>query len=614
MNQNLNKQNNILFVSHKKKKCGVYEFGKNIARTIQKSTKYNFIYIECSSLKELQNNIKTYNPKIIIYNYHPSTMPWLTTKCLAKIIKSKISNIKSIQIGIIHEITQELSDTAINYRNKFLLSRNTSNSIFDYYIAADPTLLLKNPIVFKTGRLIQNYKSLEPLPKKITVGSFGFATPKKGFEKIIKLVQDEFDEAIIRINIPSADFGDPQGKYAKEIEKNCKNLIKKKNIKLDITHNFLEGEKILDFLSQNTINVFLYENTEARGISSTIEYAMAVDRPIAISQDQMFRHILDIKPSICIKNNSLKQIIKNGVEVLKKRKEEWSEENMIWEYERIISTILQKNNNYKIKKISIKEKIKRKIKRLLSIPIIDQTWIEDSNSVNIQEYNTKINKKYSPILLPNNFSFNRILGNEARKIYKPALQALWELSPETMKKKISKANIQQAFVFDTVIRFISKYNNPKILCIGSYEDTASISLKKLGYQVEEIDPMINYSIQEYATKPNIKLESYNLIFSTSVIEHDPNDESFIKSMEKLLAPNGLFIMTCDFKKDWSFGDSKPDVDERLYTKNDLNNRLLSYTKNCKLIDKPNWDYINEDFIFLNKYKYSFASFVITKTK
>lgn len=611
MNNEPNAENIILFISHKKKKCGVYEFGKNIAEALVKSKKYKFIYIECESINDVYDNVKYYNPQIIIYNFHPATMPWLTKKIIPKLYKNKISNIKAIQIGIIHEITQELSDKSVNYKNKFLFFRNPINSIFDFYIAADPTLLLKNPIVYKTGRLVKKYDGASlNTPEKLTIGSFGFATPNKGFEKIIELVQAEFEESIIKINIPPADFGDEQGKNASKIEESCKKLIRNPKTDLKITHNFLEGEKILDFLSKNSINVFLYEDSGPRGISSTIDYAMAVDRPIAISDNSMFRHILDTCPSICVNNNSLKKILENGSQVLDKKRNDWSEENMIWEYERIISSIL------KIKKHKKKgiQALKQKIKKILSIPVIDNTWVKDSKLPNVKNNLIKNEEKYTTVSLPKKFSLNRILDAEARKLYEPTINMLWKLSPETMKKKIPEANIQQAFVFDTVLRFINEYKNPKILCAGSYEDTASISLKRLGLEIKEIDPMINYSLQEYTTKPNTKYNSYDIIFSTSVIEHDPDDKSFMRSIDKMLAPGGMFIMTCDYKNNWVPGDDKPTVDMRFYREIDLTKRLLSYTNNCQLLGEPSWEPSQPDFNFLGKYQYSFASFILKKNR
>jgi hypothetical protein len=65
--------NTVLFVTHRKKQCGVYEFGINTFNAIKKSGKYNFIHAACESLEELNTAIATNKPEIIIYNYHIET-------------------------------------------------------------------------------------------------------------------------------------------------------------------------------------------------------------------------------------------------------------------------------------------------------------------------------------------------------------------------------------------------------------------------------------------------------------------------------------------------------------------------------------------------------------
>ena len=196
--------------------------------------------------------------------------------------------------------------------------------------------------------------------------------------------------------------------------------------------------------------------------------------------------------------------------------------------------------------------------------------------------------------------FNRILDDKARSLYNPAIEILHKLVPLTMSKKIARANVQQAFVFDTVFRLTRQYDHPKLLCVGSYEDTASMALQKKGFEVEEIDPMINYFLQEFFTKPSTKKNSYDIIFSTSVIEHDPDDKSFIECIENLLAPGGIAVITCDYKDGWKAGDPKPEVDARFYTKYDLEKRLPSYLLNSELVDEPHWDCPNPDFNYLGK--------------
>jgi SAM-dependent methyltransferase len=606
----------ILFVSHKKAQCGVYEFGKSICDVLQHSRRYQFLRMECSSLENLRDAIDENSPAGIIYNYYPSVLPWVATKIAPKVYRNNISSITIPQIGIIHEITQYVADTAINYKNRIFIcdGLRLSNSLFDFYITPDPTLLLRNPIVYKTGRLIPSYHNDFPVPSKPVIGSFGFGTPNKGFEKVVQLVQLEYDEAVIRFNIPAADFGDKNGVNARTITEKCKALIIKPGIRLIVTHDFIDDKTMLDFLAQNTVNVFLYKNKNNRGLSSAIDNAMAVQRPIAVSEGVMFRHVFDVEPSVCVTKNNLKTIIQNGFSPLKKHFSEWNAENLIWDYERILDSIFKKQQNPPKYETGIVGIVQSKCRKLFSMPGKNFTWLRNTERASEDDMQVDSYVRYRPIQIPADASLNRILDDNARKLYKPAIDTLMSLVPKTMAKKIDRANVQQAFVFDTVYRYIPQYKNPKLLCVGCYEDTASMSLKKMGYKVEEIDPMLNYYLQEYVTKPTTVMNSYNIIFSTSVIEHDPDDESFIKCIADLLAPGGVAIITCDYKDGWKQGEPKPECNTRFYTKDDLMERLLTFMSSCYLVDKPQWECPNPDFIYLGKYQYTFATFVVKKAE
>ncbi|HYJ85607.1 MAG TPA: hypothetical protein VEW46_06115 [Pyrinomonadaceae bacterium] len=343
----------ILFVSHNKKRCGVHEYGLSIAETLKKSRKYSFNYAECSGAEEFWAIAEAVSPSAVIYNHYPSTLPWLKAKVMRRLDVP--------HLGIMHEVTQQAADSA-------------DSRLFDYHIAPDPTLVLNNPIVFKTGRLIPEYVNEFSPPKVTTIGSFGFASGGKGFERLVAAVQEEFDEAIIRLHVPSGDYVSAD---VKDVARRCQKLIVKKGIRLVATHEFLEKRQLLDFLAQNTLNAFFYERLEGdtRGISSVIENALAVRRPIAITKSSMFRHILlGDDPPICIEpakpwkhglylrlkrrlylrtsNNqlsqkwllkpesSLRQIIDKGVQPLLPFYQAWSEPNLIRDYENILDNVL----------------------------------------------------------------------------------------------------------------------------------------------------------------------------------------------------------------------------------------------------------------------------------
>jgi 2-polyprenyl-3-methyl-5-hydroxy-6-metoxy-1,4-benzoquinol methylase len=210
-------------------------------------------------------------------------------------------------------------------------------------------------------------------------------------------------------------------------------------------------------------------------------------------------------------------------------------------------------------------------------------------------------------------NFNRILDNSARQEYDKAIKVLFDLVPSIMSRKIPEANVQQAFVLDTVQKFAYSLSKARILCIGCFEDSAAEGLEKLGYRIEGIDPVLNYDLKSFFNRFPKKRNYYDIIFSTSVIEHVENDELFITQIASLLAPGGVAILTADFNDQYKSGDCIPQEDFRLYTQKDFKERLLPLLKNCSLVDKPQWACPNPDFVYAGC-NYTFATLVFRKDK
>ncbi len=580
---------NILMISHAKKRCGIHEYGVNIFQALKGSEKYSFHYFECASVDDFVSAVATTNPSVIIYNYAPITLPWLN--------RNTIKKFDVPHVAIIHEGAQEYAKTI-------------DTSIFHYYIFPDPTLLLLNSRIFKTGRLVPQYTNTYPVPDVPVIGSFGFGLEGKGFDRLISMVQNEFDEAIIRLHIPFNDVVDPEGIQAKETAQICQSLINKPGITLKLSHEFLTNEQVLDFLAKNTLNAFFYRDYRGRGVSSVIDHCLAVQRPIAITKTDMFRHITSASPSICIEVTSLRQIISNGFSPLSLFYREWSKTNFIWDYERILDQVLSRPLPAKISPFQLAvKKFKRNFatysvggdKLMLAKPS------ESKTAPSRKESNGAIQDVAGVSV------FNRILDNAARKQYAPAIEGLMHLVPELMSRKIPEANIQQAFVFDTVRKFSQKYKNPSILCVGSYEDTAYAGLKALGLIMEEIDPVLNYDLNTFMNKPTTRSGSYDIVYSTSVLEHVQNDGLFLSQVGELLSPGGIAVLTCDYNDKYQSGDKIPSEDFRFYTQNDFKQRLLPLIKGCSLVDVPQWDCQNPDFSY-GGCAYTFATLVFQKNK
>ncbi len=210
-------------------------------------------------------------------------------------------------------------------------------------------------------------------------------------------------------------------------------------------------------------------------------------------------------------------------------------------------------------------------------------------------------------------SYNRILDNSARQEYRGAIDQLFQLVPDIMGRKIPEANVQQAFVLDTVKTFAYRTSTPRILCIGCFEDSAAEGLEKLGYRIDGIDPVLNYDLSTFYRRYACRKNYYDIIFATSVIEHVENDEEFLTQITELLAGGGTGILTCDYNDQYNPGDRIPQEDFRLYTQKDIKGRLLPLLKDCSLVDQPQWDCPNPDFTYAGC-RYTFATLVFRKNR
>lgn len=590
----------VLFVSYEERQCGVYQYGKNLFNAISKSQRYDFHYAGVKNFEEIDSQVNKLNCEAIIYNYHPQTLKFINPDLARRY--------KQVNIAVMHEMTQAEAD-------------RMPDKFFQHYVMGDPTLIENNPAVFKTGRLILPYTNTKKLPDVVTIGTFGFSVGSKGYQRLIDVVQDNFDEAIIRVHIPCNGIIDAEGFAARQQVEECRQRIRKPGIQIEASHEFLDREAMLDFLAGNTVNAFLYDQIKVAGISSSPDHAMAVQRPMAITKSIMFRHLHSIYPRITIEDTSLRQIIKNGIEPFAHLYTLWNEEHIRAEYESILAKTLDRSSaaEFKARKVN------------------NDTQIHDIAEFDYKhltlEYNRKRNslkralhrtltkraikaamnaRRNHPLRASGVKRFNRILDNQARAQYKPVIDQMGVLVPEIMASKIPAANIQQAYILDAVKHFASQLQLPRMLCVGSYDDSASASLKKLGYTIEEVDPEVNgMDLNMFFNLPSTREGSYDIIFSTSVLEHVEDDELFMSQMAQLLKPGGVGLLTCDYNDLHTLEDPVIQGDYRFYTQKDLITRILPALKNCSLVDVPHWESTNPDFIFLG-YRYTFATLAFRK--
>jgi hypothetical protein len=305
----------IFIINHSVENCGVYQYGKRFGDIATKSKKYDFMYYELNSKEELFKFYEEHNPEAIIYNYLGGTMPWVT-----------------------EELVQMYRELGIK---QYLIVHNVGYAtFFDAYLHQDPYYDKEDESNFALCRPLFDYTPTSTLEKNDTlnIGSFGFGFRVKHFDQICKIINEQFSYRKVQINLHlTTSHFCPNANDIQSIKQDCLNCITSDNIKLNMTHDFLTDIQMLDFLYQNDLNIFFYQNYSGyNGISSTIDYALSVQKPLAICRSNMFSHIWDVQPSICVENNSLLSIINNGFTPLRQKYESWTNDKFIHKLETII--------------------------------------------------------------------------------------------------------------------------------------------------------------------------------------------------------------------------------------------------------------------------------------
>lgn len=307
----------VLFLNHKIVNCGVYQYGKRVVDILKTDTEITYIYEEIDCYEEYKNVLqKTTDIVAVIYNYHCSTMTWLTHVNIQRFVKN---------IGIPHESPSYLFDIICDIdpdgpetSNIFPLPRPIFENVEE--LIALPT----------ENSYINDFISIYTDTDIPIFGSFGFGFNFKGFEKIIKLVNEQYDNAIIKFVIPVSHYYD-----GANINSLCFNENKKPGIQILIHNDFFSTNDILKFLHSNTMNIFLYDKLNGRSISSTIDYALSVKKPLAISDSYMFKHIYS--DEICLYTNTIQHCLNNSEKYLHPFLEKYNNKNLRSIFKKMIS-------------------------------------------------------------------------------------------------------------------------------------------------------------------------------------------------------------------------------------------------------------------------------------
>jgi hypothetical protein len=305
----------VLFINHKLKRCGVYQYGVRVYNILKKSQNVEWVFREVDCYEEYLDELINDSYDAVFYNYHPDIMKWLNRENIPKCIKN---------IGLQHDlvendffdITLRLDPTLVERENRFNIPRPLFENIHKTYTSKSENFsdFLK-------------YGKESGLP---IFGSFGFGFKRKNFDKIVKYVCKNYDEAIIKFVMPSAETQP----FEECVIDDCYNELTKPGVKLFIYRDFVDEPDIIGFLDSTTVNIFMYESYLSAGVSSVIDYALSVKTPIAITNSSWFRHIYCEDIDIEIKD--IDYIIKHSPKVCDKYRELFSNKNLIRVVEKLL--------------------------------------------------------------------------------------------------------------------------------------------------------------------------------------------------------------------------------------------------------------------------------------
>ena len=251
------------------------------------------------------------------FNYHPATMGWLDVHSLGGWSAPKLAFVLEV-----------LPDDPFPY---------CPRDVFDAYCALDPTMRSRDRRVYAFPRPLE-VASAGTLAREVpgdvpVIGTFGFATRGKGFERVVRAVNAEFDRAIIRLNIPFAAYADATHEYALALGKECQQLAKP-GVEVVVTHEFMPKEELIAWCRENTLNCFLYDRN-VPGLAATTDQAISSGRPLAISANQTFRHIIEYVPPYPMR--SLRDSLTESPAEVRQIQQDWTPEKFARRFEQVLS-------------------------------------------------------------------------------------------------------------------------------------------------------------------------------------------------------------------------------------------------------------------------------------
>lgn len=239
---------------------------------LKTSSEYTLDYVETDAKLTQYNKYAKPPYNFYIINWHPYTL------AIPQSLVLKLS----ARIAIVVEVGSS--------KREFT---PLTPAMFDAYAIIDPTkdrydnyFPLPRPILrFPTKPLLDE--------NKLVLGSFGLYSEQfkneKRFGEIVASANESGRECIVRINLPRPNYTATSIETIRKYGDWLKSLAKP-NVEVRVTHDYMNMEQLVAWLSEHHMNCFPYYRERA-GLAAVADQSIAAGRAIMTTECDTFRHL-----------------------------------------------------------------------------------------------------------------------------------------------------------------------------------------------------------------------------------------------------------------------------------------------------------------------------------
>lgn len=305
---------NVAILTGSKQDCGIYYYARNLHNMLKESKQNNYMLFTCDSEAEMIKIVKDNSIDVIVHNWHPTTMRWLS--------QSVIDRTQTRQFMIIgHEGRFE----TVHFHN------------LEHYITIDVTAP-DTEKVHPGVRPIVIYDDIQYSPpgEILKIGTSGIGQHNKNLQVIIVIINSQFNEPVeLNVHFSPGFYTPLKENGITSLIENYKQLAKP-NIKINYTLERFSEYELIKWLNNNDINLYYYEHFDAVGVSGSTDRALSARKPIGVNTSNFFRHI--ISDDINIEKTPIKEIVSKGLTPVEKYYTMWNLNTLLAQYDGLVNS------------------------------------------------------------------------------------------------------------------------------------------------------------------------------------------------------------------------------------------------------------------------------------